>query len=375
MNRRVKFAAVAALGTLGLTACQSGTAVTPGDDGSGPTDPTGQHDTSLACPGGELVGSGSSAQKSAMQKMIAMYTEQCAGTRIEYSSPGSGDGIKAFIAEQVDWAGSDSALKTEAEEGQAASETERAAQRCGAPAWNLPMVVGPVAFAYNLDGVDDLNLTATVLADIFNGRITKWNDPAIAALNEGAPLPDLTISVFFRSKASGTTENMTTYLRAASDGAWTAEPSKDWKGKVGEGRPETADVADAVADTKGGLSYMEWGAAQERGLGIAKLAGTELTAESVGVAVDGAEIVGTDGDLTLELTYSDLPDGAYPAILVTYEVVCSEGLDDPATSALLKDFLSFFASEQGQGELEAIGYAPLPPSMIDKVEASIAKLT
>src|SRR5699024_6568055 len=111
MNRRVKFAAVAALGTLGLTACQSGTAVTPGDDGPGPTDPTGQHDTSLACPGGELVGSGSSAQKSAMQKMIAMYTEQCAGTRIEYSSPGSGDGIKAFIAEQVDWAGSDSALK------------------------------------------------------------------------------------------------------------------------------------------------------------------------------------------------------------------------------------------------------------------------
>lgn len=374
MNRLVKLAAVAALGTLGLTACNSGTAVNPGGDSSGGSEaPANNGTTSLACPGGEIVGSGSSAQKSAMQKMIAAYTEQCADTKIEYSSPGSGDGIKAFIAKQADWAGTDSALKTEAEEGQTASEMEQAAERCAAPAWNLPMVVGPVAFAYNLEGVDNVNLTAKVLADIFNGKVTMWNDPAIAALNDGVTLPDLKISVFFRSKASGTTENMTKYLQAASEGAWTAEPSKDWKGKVGEGKPETADVADAVKSTKGGLGYIEWGAAQERGLGVADLAGTELTSESVGAAVEGAEIVGTDGDLTLKLKYAGLPEGAYPAILVTYEAVCSEGL--PAEkSALLKDFLTFFASEDGQGELEAIGYAPLPPAMIEKVEASIAKL-
>ena len=374
MNRLVKLAALAAVGTLGLTACNSGTAVNPGGTGGGGSDaPANNDSTSLTCPGGEIVGSGSSAQKSAMQKMIAAYTEQCDDTKIEYSSPGSGDGIKAFIAKQADWAGTDSALQTEAEEGQSASEMDQAAERCGAPAWNLPMVVGPVAFAYNLEGVDDLNLSAAVLADIFNGKITQWNDPAIAEINEGVTLPEMKISVFFRSKASGTTENMTKYLQAASDGAWTAEPSKEWKGKVGEGKPETADVADAVKGTKGGLSYMEWGAAQERALGVAQLDGTELTSESVGAAVDGAEIVGADGDLTLKLKYSGLPEGAYPAILVTYEAVCSEGLS-PEKSALLKDFLTFFASEDGQGELEAIGYAPLPPAMIEKVEGSIAQL-
>lgn len=380
MNRIAKIAALAALGTLSLTACNSGTPVTPGGSNSGATDSATTSTSSsssagaaLACPGGELVGSGSSAQKSALQKMISLYTEKCAGTKIEYSSPGSGDGIKSFIANQVDWAGTDSALKTEAKEGESKSEMEQAAERCGAPAWNLPMVVGPVAFTYNLDGVTNLNLTAEVIANIFNGKVTKWNDASIAALNSGATLPDQAISVFFRSKESGTTENMTKYLKAASNGAWTEDPSKAWKGKVGEGKPETADVADAVKNTAGGFSYVEWGAAQERSLGVATLDGAELSAEAVGKAIEAAEVVGKDNDLTLSLKYDGLPDGAYPAILVTYEAVCSKGLD-AGKSALLKDFLGFFASEEGQGELEDIGYAPLPASMITKVEASIAAL-
>ena len=340
-NRMTKLAALLALGTLGLAGCSSGTPVEPAGGGSsapGGGQTTENTNSALACPGGELVGSGASSQKSALQTMIKAYTDLCADTKIEYSSPGSGDGIKAFIAKQVDWAGTDSALKSEAAEGQDQSEMEQAAERCGAPAWNLPMVVGPIAFAYNLEGVTDLNLDAEVLSDIFNGEITNWNDPAIAALNEGATLPDQAIAVFFRSKESGTTENMTKFLQDASDGAWTEEPSKAWKGKVGEGKAETADVADAVNTTAGGLSYMEWGAALERNLGVAKVAGTQLTSESVGVAIDAAEVVGTDGDLSLKLKYSDLPDGAYPAAMVTYEAVCSEGLDAGKT-ALLKDFL------------------------------------
>lgn len=379
MNRIAKLAALAALGTLGLAACSSGTPVTPGGTTSGAPSSGGASSSSssaagaLACPGGELVGSGSSAQKSAMQKMIAEYTAKCAGTKIEYSSPGSGDGIKSFLAKQVDWAGTDSALKTKAKEGETQSEMEKAAERCGAPAWNLPMVVGPVAFAYNLDGVSDLNLSAEVIANIFNGKVTKWNDASIVALNSGVTLPDLAISVFFRSKESGTTENMTKYLKAASKGAWTEDASKAWKGKVGEGKPETADVADAVKSTKGGFTYVEWGAAQERSLGVAKLGGAELSAEAVGKAIEAAEITGKDNDLTLALKYDGLPEGAYPAILVTYQAVCSKGLD-AKKSALLKDFLGFFASEDGQSQLEDIGYAPLPASMIAKVETSIAAL-
>lgn len=376
-NRMTKLAALVALGTLGLAGCSSGTPVEPGAPND--TTPAGGGESSpaaagsLECPGGELVGSGSSAQKSALQAMIKAYTDQCADTKIEYASPGSGDGIKSFIAKQVDWAGSDSALKTEAKDGEDKSEAEQAEERCGAPAWNLPMVVGPVAFAYNLEGVTNLNLDAEVISKIFLGEITNWNDEAIAALNEGTTLPDQAISVFFRSKESGTTENMTKYLQSASNGAWTAEPSKAWAGTVGEGKAETADVADAVQGTVGGFSYMEWGAALERSLGVASLAGAELTSEAVGMAVDAAEIVGTDGDLSLSVKYEGLPEGAYPAILVTYEIVCSEGLDAGKT-ALLKDFLSYFAGEEGQGQLEAIGYAPLPQGMISKVQDSIAKI-
>lgn len=381
MNRFAKLAAVAAMGTLSLAACSQGTSVTPGPTG-GTANPGGATSASsgpsatgasVTCPGGELVGSGSSAQKSALQKMISLYTAKCAGTKIEYSSPGSGDGIKSFLAKQVDWAGTDSALKTKPAAGDTKSEMDKAAERCGAPAWNLPMVVGPVAFAYHLDGVTNLNLSAEVIANIFNGKINKWNDPAIAALNSGVTLPDQAISVFFRSKESGTTENMTKYLKAASNGAWTEDPAKAWKGKVGEGKPETADVADAVKNTKGGFSYMEWGAAQERSLGVAKLAGAELSADSVGKAIEAAEVTGKDNDLTLSLKYDGLPDGAYPAILVTYEAVCSKGLD-PKKAALLKDFLTFFASSDGQSQLEDIGYAPLPASMIAKVGTSIAAL-
>ncbi len=377
-NRMTKLAALVALGTLGLAGCSAGTPVEPGAPSD--TTPAGGGESTapaaaggLECPGGELVGSGSSAQKSALQTMIKAYTEQCGGTKIEYASPGSGDGIKSFIAKQVDWAGSDSALKTEAKDGEDQSEAEQAAERCDAPAWNLPMVVGPVAFAYNLEGVTDLNLDAEVISKIFLGEITNWNDEAIAALNEGTTLPDQAISVFFRSKESGTTENMTKYLQAASNGAWTAEPSKAWSGTVGEGKAETADVADAVQGTAGGFSYMEWGAALERSLGVASLAGAQLTSEGVGLAVDAAEIVGTDGDLSLSVKYDGLPEGAYPAILVTYEIVCSEGLDAGKT-ALLKDFLSYFAGEEGQGQLEAIGYAPLPEGMIAKVQDSIDKI-
>ena len=105
---------------------------------------------------------------------------------------------------QVDWAGSDSVLKAE--------EAKTAEAMCKSPAWNIPMVTGPVAIGYNLDGVNKLILTPAVIADIFNGKITTWNDPAIAGINKDAKLPAQPIRVFFRSDESGTTENFTQYL-------------------------------------------------------------------------------------------------------------------------------------------------------------------
>ena len=137
-------------------------------------------------PTGKLSAEGSSAQNDAITETIATYGAECGDTAtIEYNPTGSGAGIKSFYNGLVDFAGSDSALKSEEKDG--VVETEKAKERCqGNPAWNLPMVVGPIAFAYNVDGLDTLVLNAEVLSEIFNGTITTWNDDKIAKLNSGA---------------------------------------------------------------------------------------------------------------------------------------------------------------------------------------------
>lgn len=176
---------------------------------------------------------------------IAVCSAKGANVNVAYNPSGSGDGRTQFIAKQIDFAGSDSAIKDE--------QAAQAAERCaGNPAWNLPLVFGPVAVAYNVDGVDNLVLDAETIAKIFNGGITKWNDPAIAALNSGATLPDTPIAAIVRSDSSGTTDNFQKYLETASAGAWTTGAGSDFTGGIGEGAKGSAGVAQAVASTPPG---------------------------------------------------------------------------------------------------------------------------
>jgi phosphate transport system substrate-binding protein len=270
----------------------------------------------------------------------------------------------------VDFAGSDSTLKTD--------EATAAKTRCGSDAWNLPLVAGPIAIAYNVKGVSNLVLNADVSAKIFNGAITTWNDPAIAAINAGATLPATPIKVFFRSDESGTTENFTTYLKAAAPDAWTAAPGKKWTGK-GEGKEKSAGVSSAVASTDGGITYTEWSYASQNKLAVAKVdtgAGTpvELTGETAGKAVAAAGQVGTGNDLALKLDYATKTAGAYPIVLVTYEIVCSK-YADAAKGTAVKAFLTSFASDQTQSGLEELGYAPLPKEVQSKVQAAVGAVS
>ena len=117
-----------------------------------------------------------------MTRFVTTYQQTCPGQTLNYTPSGSGAGRNEFLGGQTDFAGSDSALKP-------GDEANRAQQRCASPAWNLPLVFGPVAIAYNLPGVADLALDGTTAARVFNGQITTWNDPAIAALNPGKQLP------------------------------------------------------------------------------------------------------------------------------------------------------------------------------------------
>jgi phosphate transport system substrate-binding protein len=242
--RATQLAALAALATLSLAAC--GSDPTSANEQPGGAEPGSSANASgLACPAGKLSAEGSSAQANAITEVIADYNAECSDkATIEYNPTGSGAGIKSFYNGLVDFAGSDSALKTEEKDG--VIEADKAKERCqNNPAWNLPMVVGPIAFAYNVDGVDKLVLNAETLAEIFNGTIKTWNDPKIAKLNSGAKLPGENITVFFRSDESGTTENTTKFLSKAGNGAWKDEPAKAWTG-TGEGKNKSSGVAEAT---------------------------------------------------------------------------------------------------------------------------------
>jgi phosphate transport system substrate-binding protein len=363
---RVGTVAVASLGVLALSACGSD------PEPSGSSSPGGSSSSAAGgdCPKGTLNAEGSSAQKNAIEEVISKYNEKCADVTVNYNPTGSGAGIKQFNANQVDFAGSDSALKPD--------EATAAEKRCqGSPAVNLPMVIGPVAIAYNVDGLDKLILDGPTAAKIFQGTIKTWNAPEIAKINPGVTLPSAPIAVFFRSDESGTTENFAKYLAAAGGGAWTGEPSKKWTG-TGAGKEKSAGVAEGVKSTKNSITYVEWSYAVDNKLGVAQVdtgaGAVELSAESAGKALAAAKPAGTGSDLALKLDYATKEAGAYPIILVTYEIACTKGLPAEKT-ALVKSFLSYFASADGQSSLTDLKYAPLPEETRTKVDAAIQAIS
>ncbi|MFD4672188.1 phosphate ABC transporter substrate-binding protein PstS [Lentzea sp. NPDC058450] len=358
---------------LGLVAASALLLGACGSDNNTPTGSgnTGASETASApveCGGKtNLNAEGSSAQKNAVDAFVQAYQAACPGVNVAYNPSGSGAGVKNFNAGQVDFGGSDSALK----EG---AETEAAAKRCQTnPAWNLPLVFGPVAVGFKVSGVDSLVLDAKTTAAIFSGAVKKWNDPAIKALNGSATLPDKDIAVIYRSDESGTTDNFQKYLKVA--GGWTKGDGKQFKGGVGEGKEKSAGVAQAVGSIDGAITYVEWSFAQDNKLSIAKIdagaGAVELTAESAGKAIDEAKIKGQGNDLVLDLDsiYGTKAAGAYPLLLATYEIVCSKGYDADTAKAV-KAFLTV-AATTGQAQLADAGYVPLPKAFQDKILTAV----
>jgi phosphate ABC transporter, phosphate-binding protein pstS len=304
-----------------------------------------------------------------MEKLIQDYTAACPGATIDYTTSGSGAGVKAFLGGGTALAGSDSPLHRMERDG--VIETDRAARRCqGNAAWSLPLVFSPIAVAHNVDGVTDLNLTGELIARIFDGDITRWDDPAIAAANPGTALPDARIAVFYRADESGTTENFTRYLNAAATDIWAHDSAKKWPASRGEGKEKTAGVADAISGTPNSITYLEWGAALERDLKVARVNGVELSGQTASRTVAAAAVEEDDGGLRLGFDYS--PDGnAYPLVMATYKIVCSAGGPSPG---LVRDFLGMFASEEMQASLEGLGYAPLPGELRERVNGVVSAI-
>lgn len=349
LKRSGAFIGIVAASAMSLAACGSDNEPAGGS----------QVDTTASCEGkSNISASGSSAQANAMTAFIAAYNAACPGKNAAYTSSGSGDGRTQFAAGQTDFGGSDSPIKDD--------QLAQAIERCGGnPVWNLPLVFGPVGLGYNLAGVDKLVLDGETTAKIFNGTVRKWNDPAIAALNEGVSLPDQDISVIHRSDSSGTTDNFQKYLEVTSNGAWTSGAGSDFTGGIGNGFRGNEGTSQAVAATPGSISYLEKSYIDQNNLKAAWIDNgsgpVELTEESAAKAIDAAEFApAVEGDLTLDLNsvYDADQPGTYPLVLAAYEIVCSAGYDAD-TAAAVKSFLTV-AATAGQEGLEQYGYVSLP---------------
>jgi phosphate transport system substrate-binding protein len=361
LQRSGYLAGIALTATLALAAC--------GSDNNTPAGDSGASAAAGNCVSGSLTAQGSTAQKNAMDEWIKAYQGTCSGAKVDYQGTGSGAGIQAFTAGTADFAGSDSALKAEEQPG--------ADAKCpGGQALNLPMVIGPIAVVYNLDGVDNLQFSPETLAGIFAGKITKWDDAKIKADNPSATLPATAIQSVHRSDESGTTDNFTKYLSKTAEADWTYSNAKAWKAPGGTGAKGSDGVAAKIKSTPGAIAYVELSFAQNSSLKTAKIkngAGeyTELTGESAGKTIAGAEITGTDGDLTMKIDYATKEPGAYPIVLVTYEIVCSKG---SAKAADIKAFLTYTSGSAGQSALSDLGYAPLPEAVRGKVATAVAAI-
>jgi len=372
-TRLISIAALIAAGTVTLAACSSSGNGSKTDNTTTANNQSSTSSSTPNCPSsGTLSADGSSAQANAMTKFATDYQAKCSGVTVNYTSTNSGQGVADFIAGKIGFGGSDAALNPDAQEPQ------KATAACGSTALDIPMVTGPIAIGYNVSGVKDLTLNAEVLTKIFLGKITTWNDPAIKAINTSANLPSTKISVFFRSDASGTNKNFEKYLAANDPTDFTFKPDKPWPGKTGSGEVGSAKVASSVKSTDGGIGYMEWSYAGNAGLNVSKIdngaGAVELSATTVGNFVAGATVTGTGDDLTLKIDYSAKTPNGYPIDLVTYEIVCSH-YKDAATGALVKSFLTYTSSAAAQAGLPDLGYAPLPPSILTKVQAAVAKIS
>jgi phosphate transport system substrate-binding protein len=357
-----------------LAACSSSKTNTSASSSSSSGGGSSATSAAPACSSGKLNAQGSTAQTNAVNAWIKAYQTACSGATINYNPTGSGAGVTAFNANQDDFAGSDSALSP------SKGEYAAAQKRCGSAPMDLPMVVGPIAIAFKLSGVTSLTLTGPVIAKIFLGKITTWNDPAITALNSGATLPATKISVIYRSDSSGTTQNFERYLAATAPDVFTTTPDKDSSkaGFAGQGKAKSQGVAAAIAATEGAIGYDEYSFAVSSGLSTAKIdnggGAVDLSKDTASAAAQAATVKASGtGDLSLSIDYATKTPGAYPIILVTYEIVCTK-YSSAATGTFVKNFLSYTA-DAGQAALPGLGYAPLPASLQTQVKASIATIS
>ncbi|MFC4243211.1 phosphate ABC transporter substrate-binding protein PstS [Gryllotalpicola reticulitermitis] len=322
---------------------------------------------------GTITAGGSSAQANVQQAWTAAFTAQATGVKVNYDkSQGSGGGVTNWLSGSYDFAGTDAAMN---------AQQYSAANGCaaGSKGLDIPVYLSGVDIIYKLQGVSSLKLDANTIAGIFSGKITKWNDPAIAKLNSGTTLPATAISVVHRSDASGTTNNFTTYLHQMAPSVWTSAANTAWPNSVGSGQQGGSGVVNTVEAGSGTIGY-----ADQSSIGKAAAAQVEIGATGQFVSYSAARATesfaesgvlspqGTN-DLTFDIDTTKITNAsAYPIPLLSYDVLC-QNFKDSTQAKLTEAYVGFIGSKTGQqvGAQNA-GAAPLPTTVQTKIAASLA---
>lgn len=313
----------------------------------------------------ELIGAGATFPYPLYSKMFDVYSKEY-GVKVNYQAIGSGGGIRQLINKTVDFGGSDAVMS---------AEDLKAA---GGPILHIPICAGAVVLTYNLPGNPKVNLTGDIIADVFLGTITKWNDARIAAINKGVKIPDLPITVVHRSDGSGTTNVFSDYLSKVSS-TWSSKVGKgtalNWP--TGLGAKGNPGVAGLVKQTPGSIGYVELIYALQNKMPYGNVKNKKGSfIEPTLAATSAAANTTLPDDMKVSLTDSDSPQ-AYPISGFTWILAYKEQAYENRTQAKATDLvkLLWWMTHQGQKYAEPMEYAPLSPKATQKAEALITSIT
>jgi phosphate transport system substrate-binding protein len=355
-------AGAAAVLALGLAACGSNDE-SPSGGGS-----SNSANSASSKQGGTINGAGATFPAPVYTEWAARFKDST-GTTVNYQAVGSGGGIAQFTAGTVDFGATDAAMKP---------EEEAAAKKKGDPV-HIPTVLGAVTVSYHVSGIDKgLKLDGATIANIFLGKIKKWNDPAIAKVSGNTSLPDKDITVCHRSDESGTTKNFTQFLADYSP-EWESGPGVDKtvKWPVGTGAKGNDGVAGCVKQTDGAVGYVEQAYALQNNFTTAAVKNKE--GNFVEPSLDATSAAGQGAQVPDDLKFSTINapgPKTYPISAVTFLLVwqdqCKSGIK-PATAKLIKSWLDY-ALGGGQEVAPDLQYAPLPDPIKQKAQAKVDAL-
>ena len=308
-----------------------------------------------------LSGAGASFPAPLYQRWFSEYNQQNPGVQISYQSVGSGAGVEQYLQGTVDFGATDAPLTDE----------ERATfeSTYGQAPIQVPMTAGSVVFAYNLPGIDSLELSREDYCGIVNGDITSWNDPAIAEANPGVDLPDIPISWIHRSDGSGTTFLFTNHIATACPN-WTGGAAKTVEWPVGIGAKGNEGIAAQVVQTEGGIGYVEYAYANENGISAAAI--ENASGNIITPSPDAASLV-FEGETIPEDFALTVPDPAnpeaYPIAGLTWLLLYPQ-YDDPNKARALQGVIDW-ALTNGDEYATQLGYIPLPADVEQRVVQTV----